>query len=292
MTIKAFNRIAILLLIILLLSNLIYKAIISPYNFFDSLDINLKVLISFVLMYFLGDFLLSKKIINNNVPNNTIFTLGMIIFLFSIYTVSDIGFYSDTLFMFRNFSVSTILSATNYNLIAILLAWVAIMIANLMLKHSLTSSKKDSHQPLHVDKIITYLVLLFGFLFIWNSCFMECIGVWKLANSNLDVMNKSAWFSSAKFLIIQLLSLLIYWRIILSLQTKYPYHFTNNYILLITAIFILVGAYSFNAFMYQLTFITLLSERYEVWSLIHILFMPILIGFYFFSLYITRKKNT
>ncbi|SFV55350.1 hypothetical protein MNB_SM-4-1501 [hydrothermal vent metagenome] len=257
MKVSVFNRTVLLMLVIMSFSNIIYKAAISPYNFFGFIDIDWKVITSFMLMYFLGNLLLPKKVKQGNISSNIVFILFMTIFIYSIYIVSDIKFYVEAFFMLKNFSINLFNSSPYFHPTTILSAWVIILITSVVLIKIIRSSNKK-YKDIPENMMTSYFILFFGLIYILNtniSSFLESAKIILMQESSvMSTGYEMKWFLHIKHLLINLIILFIYGGLIFFIEHKYKFVFKKHIIFFTTTIIVIIGAYSFKAFVGQVDF--------------------------------------
>lgn len=294
MKVGVFNRTVLLMLVILLFSNIVYKAIVSPYNFFGSINLDLKVVTSFVLMYFLGNVLLPKKVKAENITSSVVFILLMATFVYSIYLISNVKFYIETLFMLRNFSMNLFNSSPYFHPSTMLFAWILVLVSSLALKKFTTSLTRE-YKQVSENMMISYSILFFGLIYILgtnvSSFFESAKIVFMQESSIMHTSYEMKWFLHIKRLLINIIILSIYCGFIFSIENKYIFVFKKKFIFFITTILLIIGAYSFKSFVGYVNFL-IFSEQSKALEPLHFFFIPVILGFYFLARYLNSQLIT
>lgn len=289
MTLGVFNRTVLLALAILLFLNIVYKAAVSPYDFFGVVDMDLKVFGSLLLMYFLGDFFLSKKIKEHMVSSDITVFLLMAIFVYSVYIVSDVKFYIEALYILKN-SSNNFFSSSYFTPSSVIFAWVSLLIASSLLKNIVTSPKQE-FKSISKNAMLSYVVLFFGLIYILDTNISNLFGSIKyVLMQESSVMNTIdvKWFVHLKRLLINAAILLVYWKLIHLIENKYTFELKKQLIFFTMGTVLLIGAYSFHSFVMHVNFL-IFSEMSRSWQVLYLLFIPILLGFYLSSRYLSNQ---
>jgi hypothetical protein len=203
-------------------------------------------------------------------------------------------FYVESFFILKNFSINLFNRSPYFHPTTILSAWVIILITSVVLKKIIRSSNKK-YKDIPENMMTSYFILFFGLIYIVDtniSSFLESAKIILMQESSvMSTGYEMKWFLHIKRLLINLIILFIYGGLIFFIEHKYKFVFKKQITFFTTTIIVIIGAYSFKAFVGQVSFL-IFSEQSKTWEALSLLFIPVTLGFYVLACYLNKKQTT
>lgn len=287
MNIKEFTQSTLAILILLLTSNLVFKGIYFHGSMFTLKT--LITLVSYILIYILGNVLLAKTIRDKFYKNDIIFITLMAIYIFSIFTVVTNGIRLIEIiphYQFPNsFEARSLFEQPYSTLFSIIISIFMIMIVNKFLQ-----SKNDD--SISLENQVSTHIMFFGILFIISTT-NPIAYIFTLANyiifGYVGDLFGTIW-TYLKTIIIYVAILLSYWKVSLIIEKKHASQLKQSIFYILTVFMLVIGLYSLHLAINIYSFSLIMSPEFDTpFQMRYILFIPILIGYYFLSI---RSKTS